>query len=236
MVAHTGTIQRIQNDPYGHRAASIETPGFRFPTPGRYTLAINPSQPDAVLGHNLFPVGIPDPLENPEIPLLGPVPPSWHPGDSLILHPPSGRGFHPPPAVRRLALAAFGTTPARLLPLLTPALQSGADIVLFSQSPLLATDLPPDVEIQPLHNLSQALTWAAFLAIDIPIEDLPGLRSALHLTPYERIPCPAQALVWTDMPCSALAGCGVCAVLKRKGKHEFTCQKGPVFDLHSLQW
>lgn len=181
-------------------------------------------------------MGISDPLEQSDIPLLGPIPPYWNPGDTLTLHPPAGRGYHIPSQVRRLALAAFGATPARLLPLVQPALGAGADIVLFTRSPHLSTALPPDVEIQPLHNLAQALPWAAFLALEIPMEELAGLRASLQLGPHDRIPCPAQALVWTPMPCAPLGSCGACAVSTRRNHYELACQAGPVFDLHALQW
>ncbi len=236
MQAHTGTIQSIQRDAYGDRAARIISQGRHDPTPGRYTLAVHPGQPAEVLGQPLYPVGLADPLHHPDNHLLGPIPPSWSPGDDLLLHPPSGRGFHLPPEVRRLALAAFGSTPARLLPLLQPALQAGADIVLFTHTPALDTNLPVDVEIQSLRNLPQALPWAAFLAIDIPLGELAGLRTAMNLSPHERLPCPAQALVWTAMPCSAIGNCGACAVPTRRNRYELACQAGPVFDLHALRW
>jgi hypothetical protein len=236
MQAHTGTIQRIQRDAYGHQTARIDFSGLPYPTPGRYTLAVHAHHSAEILGQALFPMGICDPLEQPDIPMLGPIPTSWNLGDELTLHPPAGRGFHIPPGVHHLALAAFGSTPARLLPLVQPALQSGADIVLFTPSPELSTTLPPDVEIQPIHNLSQALPWAAFLAIEIPLEKLADLRDTLQLDPHDRIPCPTQALVWTAMPCAALGRCGACAVPTRRHQYELACQTGPVFDLKTLQW
>jgi dihydroorotate dehydrogenase electron transfer subunit len=94
--------------------------------------------------------------------------------------------------------------------------------------------LPVEVEILPLDLLHEAPAWADFLAIDVPMRDLPNLRAALHLGPYAHLACPAQVLVITPVPCLGLGECGVCAVPTREG-WRLACSDGPVFDWNSLE-
>lgn len=236
MQANTAQIKIIQRDQNGNRAARVDGPRVLIPAPGRYTLTTHLGKPDASLGQPLFQVGVPVALDDSELPFLGPIPTSWQPGDKLHLRRPTGHGFQLPSNIRRLTLAAFGETPARLLPLVLPAIQTGADIAFFTSSPDHASSLPPDVEIQPLNTLGDAISWGNFLAIDIPLVSLENLRAFLRLGPHDRIPCPTQALIWTPMPCGALADCGVCAVPTRKGSYRLACKDGPVFDLDQLVW
>ena len=147
---------------------------------------------------------------------------------------PLGSGFNVPPTIRRLALAVLGDTACRLLPVVNPALKSGADIAIFSTSPL--PPLPPAIEIHSLSALAENLAWSDFLAIEIPLEKLPMLREILRLDPHESLPCQAQALIATPMPCAGIGDCGTCAVPIRQGGYELACKDGPVFDLVALDW
>jgi hypothetical protein len=236
MQIDTGIIKVIQVDGLGALAARIDCRESLIPNPGEYILAYNPEELNAALGRPLFQVGTLGIMDDPDSPFLGPIPPSWNPSARLTLRGPLGHGFSIPREVRRLALASFGGTAARLLPLIKPAIQSGADIAIFAHTTPQFGSLPSDIELQPLNALLENLSWATYLALDITVENLPNLRKALVLDPQDSIPCPAQALVWTAMPCGGLADCGACAVPNRKAGTKLACQDGPVFDLNDIAW
>jgi hypothetical protein len=161
-----------------------------------------------------------------------PVPQAWQPGTRLELRGPLGKGFGLPPTTRRLALAALDDHAARLLPLLRQGLAQGAAIALFADCPL--PDLPPAVELSPLSDLAGALTWADFLALDLSIAGQASLAGRLGLRKGERFQaCPAQALLWTSMPCGGSGECGACAVITPRAWKR-ACSDGPVFDLNDL--
>jgi NAD(P)H-flavin reductase len=142
-----------------------------------------------------------------------------------------GRGFHPPADTQRLALIALGDTNARLLPLASASKSARYSVTLFSDAPL--AKLPPDLEAYPLHELQDSLSWADFLAIDAPLEQLEPLAERFNNNPLGPAGLRGQVLVQANMPCSGLADCGVCAV-KVKKSWKFTCKDGPVFDLRDL--
>jgi hypothetical protein len=213
MQIDTGKISLIQIEPDGKRAAQIDCSPKVIPRPGGYLLAHNPNEPEAVLGCSLFPVGLPasmDGAANPGFVSLGPIPRTWHPGTTLELRGPLGRAFGLPPAVRNLALIALGESAGRLLPLIPLALEKNADIAIFSDVPL--PSLPPIIEIHALNAISEAVTWADYLAIDMPLENIPIIRDTLKLGPHDYLPCPAQILVSTPMPCAGIAECGLAVV------------------------
>ena len=107
-----------------------------------------------------------------------------------------------------------------------------ASVALFADCPL--PDLPPAVELSPLSSLPEALEWADYLALDLPLQDLPALAARLGLGRGERFQaCPAQALLHTAMPCGGMAECGACAVITPRAWKK-TCTDGPVFDLNDL--
>ena len=236
MQTESAIIQTIQSDQNGDLAARFACSASMIPSPGRYTLASHQNQRGLVLDHPLFQVSIPNALDDSQMPALGPIPESWNPGDEVRLRRPTGRGFQIPGTIRRLVLAALGDTPVRLLPLVSPAIQNGASIAFLTTDPGRATSLPPAVEIHPLLSLKDILAWANFLALDIPLENLPNLRTLLGLGPHNSVPCPAQALIWTPMPCGGAAECGVCAVPTRQGSFQLSCKDGPVFDLNHILW
>ena len=233
----TGKISLIQIGSDGNRVAQIHCDSKRMPRPGQYLKAHNPNEPEAVLGCSLFSMGLPssmDGLSNSGPISLGPIPRSWHPGTLLELNGPLGHGFSLPPAVNSLGLIALGETAGRLLPLIPLALSQNADIAIFSDAAL--PPLPPIIEIRSLHAIPDAIAWADFLAIDLPRENLPNLRENLQLSPHDFLPCPAQVLVTSAMPCAGIGECGVCAVPEQKRGYTLTCKDGPVFNLNQLRW
>jgi NAD(P)H-flavin reductase len=165
--------------------------------------------------------------------LLGPIPDHWIPGTHLELRGPLGKGFQLPASGQRIGLASLGNSPARLLPLIPGALQTGCDLVLFSKPPY--PELPSAVEIQPVAALPEILTWADLLLLILPAEALPHLRRQLNLEPHQPLPSRIQALIDIPMPCAGLGECGACAITARRGYH-LACLDGPVFDLTDLDW
>lgn len=160
-----------------------------------------------------------------------PIPLKWQPGTVLSLRGPLGRGFSLPTSALHVALIALGETSARLNPLLVAALGQSASVAVVSDLDL--SDLPSEVEIQPVSALSEVAKWADYLAFDLPREALPGLREKLGLGEQAKVPFEAQALVVTPMPCGGMAECGVCAVPVHRG-WKMACKDGPVFDLDEL--
>lgn len=234
MQMDTGKITVVHLAEDGTRSARIDCPSALIPNPGQYLLAYTADGLDTILGWPLFPVGLHQPLDESVAPRLGAIPTSWSPGAVLHLRGPLGCGFSIPQNTHHLALASLGKSASRLLPLVNPALESGADIAIFSEPPLPV--LPSALEIHPLSALADNLAWADFLAVDLPLEKLPNLREILGLEPYESLPCQAQALITTPMPCAAIGDCGACAVPLRQGRYALACKDGPVFELISLEW
>ncbi|HBX69004.1 MAG TPA: hypothetical protein DEH25_06395 [Chloroflexi bacterium] len=231
----TGIISLIEMGADGTRSAQVDCSPKLIPHPGQYLQAHCPAEPDSALGWSLFPVGLPSSITDTDHPAplsLAPIPRSWHPGTPLELRGPLGHGFTPPPALQRLGLIALGESAARLLPLIRPALADQADVVIFSAAPLPA--MPPAVEIQPLSALPEALAWADFWALDLPVEKLPSLRQMLGLEPQAYLPRPVQALLTLPLPCAGVGECGACAVPLRRKSYALACKDGPVFDLKQV--
>jgi dihydroorotate dehydrogenase electron transfer subunit len=224
-----GRIAELRLTPSGEVAAWIACPSGGVPVVGQCLLACALEDEDQQLPVALFP-GEAAPAGFLAVP---PLPSGWDPGTSLALRGPLGKGFRLPTGIRRLALAALGETAARLLPLATLALGFEAEVALYTDLSLPA--LPASIEFHPAGALPECLDWTELLAIDIPLQGLPGLRVCLGLGPQGRLPCAAQVLVRTDMPCGGLAECGACAVSARRGWC-LVCRDGPVFDLQELDW
>jgi hypothetical protein len=227
-----GKVTEIQLKP-GGRAAWIACPPKAFPAPGQYLLAWNET---AVLGTAVFRTAVFRSAGNGAasgFQAAAPVPVSWEPGSPLKLRGPLGKSFGLPAYVKRLALIALGDTAERLLPLAEPGPGQNRDIALVSDAPL--PSLPASIEIHSLKALPEVLAWADFLALDLPLEALPGLRAVLGLEPGRNLQCPAQALILTPMPCAGLAECGACATPARRG-WKLACADGPVIDLQELDW
>lgn len=232
---HLARVQEITWQPEAGSAARLVCPLPAIPAPGRYALAWDPEDAGAALAQVVFAAGLQDAFEADQLEnsfLATPAAAGWQPGMQLHLSGPLGRGFTPPPGIRRLALAALGGALERLLPLAGLALHNGAAVAAFSDSPL--PPLPPAIEVQPLSALPEAPGWADYLALDVPLQKLERLRPALGLPPeHNSLACPAQALVTAAMPCGGLGACGVCAVETRRGPR-LACSDGPVFDLAEL--
>ncbi|MFM8323103.1 MAG: hypothetical protein ACKOC5_19505 [Chloroflexota bacterium] len=231
---HAGLVSEIHWHPELGRSAWIQCAPPAIPTAGRYLLAWSPQDPDAPLAAALFPArpGFREPGEPTGFLAAAPAPAGWEPGAALQLRGPLGRGFEPPPGLRRLALAAFGPSAERLLPLIDPLLQQGGEVALFSDGPL--PSLPEAVEANPLAALPDALAWADFLALDLPLGLAPTLHDRLGLPQGARVlPCAAQALIYAPMPCGGAADCGACAIDTRRG-WKLACQDGPVFPVEEL--
>jgi hypothetical protein len=191
-------------------------------------MAWSPEEAEAPLATPLFAARI----EASGFQTASAIPGAWEPGARLQVRGPLGHGFTPPAGLRRLALTSLDEGIARLQPLMQAALDQGAAVALFADQTL--PGLPAAVEVNPLETLHEALTWADYLALDLPPQALPDLHQLLEAERWARtLPCPAQALVHTAMPCGALAGCGACAVETRDG-WKMACDDGPVFDLIDL--
>ncbi len=229
MRTYQGRVVEIQMDKAGQVAAWIACPASAIPSAGQYIVARLRSGCEAALGTHLFPSRI----TTEGFLAVASIPRTWSPGASLALTRPLGRGFNPPSSARRLALAALGDTPARLMPLAEAALTQDSAVALFTDAEL--PPLPASIEAYPLAALPEAIPWADFVALDLPIEALPTLAKRLGLADRQALPCPAQALVVTPMPCAGYACCGACAVPSPR-LWKMACQDGPVFALNELDW
>lgn len=226
MKPYAARVRALELDERGRLAAWLETEDAIDPAPGQYFLVDDST---AVCAQAVFCAA----YDGSGLLALAPLPGSWQPGTSLRLLGPAGRGFNPPVPLRRLALAVVEDSPGRLLHLARRAYQQGAEVALFAEPPLPA--LPSWLEASPLILLPDVLTWADFLALDLPVDHLPRLRQLLGLPAHSGTPCPAQALVRLSMPCGAAAECGACAVPGRRG-WQLACKDGPVFELNDLEW
>lgn len=216
----------ILREVYLDGSARIDCPPELIPAPGQYLLAHAPASDSPIADSVFFSISAPNGFI-----AAAPIPNSWTPGTSLNLRGPLGHGFSIPVAARKIALLAFDDSPARLHGLIPLALKQGAEVVLLSDSPV--NDLPEVVEVQPLKAMQEILHWADFAAIDAARENLDQLREKMGEGNQARAWCEAQVLVRTQMPCGALAECGVCAVVIRH-QWKMACKDGPVFDWKEL--
>ena len=232
MSTSTGYVAELRVNEDREISALVNCRQEAAPAAGQYLQAYAPDDTEAVLPASLFPtqhsnLGSESPRN--EFVAAPPIPPSWQPGTTLHVRGPLGAGFSMPAGIKRLGLAAIGSSTSRLLPLIDQA----AEIALFTQTTRL--NIPAEIEVNPLSALSENLAWADFLAIDCPLEQLPALRDLLGLEPDAALPARTQILLSTPMPCGGLGDCGVCA-LKAKRGYKLACVDGPVFDLGELSW
>lgn len=225
----TAKIKEMRLDTGGERAAWINCPPGAIPAAGQYVCAHSPDDETAVLGAWLFPGEI----STRGFLAIPPIPDSWNPGTQLKIWGPVGQGFKLPDRLRRLVLVGLDRTTSRLLPLIESAVGFDCSVTLFTDGSL--AQLPSSVEVYPLVLLPEALSWAEFIALDVPLNRFADLRTILGVLPGQDLPCPAQVLLFTSMPCSGLADCGVCAVSARRG-WKLVCRDGPVFALNQLEW
>lgn len=253
MQHYKGRIAEILLESYQNATARLIVPAESAPRAGQYLQAHWPDDPMEVVPTSLFPAGNQTPSPAPSspraarsgkalslekgkgedqtvtFPIAGPVPANWHPGTELLLRGPLGRGFELPKRARHVALVALDRNPGRLLPLVSGALEQGAQIALFSDSD--GGNLRLAVEQQSLKELSGGLKWADYLAADMSIEKLDELETIFS----SRIPAAlaAEILVAAPMPCGGMAKCGVCTVQTRNGPR-LACEDGPVFKLKEV--
>lgn len=212
-------------------AGVIECPPAVQPAAGQYLLGHVPEL-EEILPFPLFPAGIDLPGGSPVLHVAPALPAGWGIGLSVEVRGPYGRGFHLPERARSVALAAVGTDLHRLMPLIGQSLAQGAAVAVYTDgSP---NDLPPSVEALPVAALPDALSWADYFALDLPLERVGEWRSLFGLSPEQPCPCRGEALVRTAMPCGGRALCGVCSLRTRQG-WMYVCRDGPVFDLNDLE-
>jgi hypothetical protein len=229
-MGHTiGRVSEIRLGSGSHLEACIICPENAIPSAGQYLLAFDQDDPDAVLSIPLFAVE----KSNRGFWAAPLFPVNWGPGTKLNLIGPLGHGFDLPRNFQCLGLVALGETVSRLMPLVNQATQTHAGMTLYTD--LTLPMLPAALEVSPLASIKDSLDWPDFMALDVPMDCLPHLRVTLGLSDRALVPCPAQVLVTTPMPCGGMAQCGACALPVWRG-WKLVCEDGPVFDLNLLKW
>ena len=155
---------------------------------------------------------------------------TWRNGDTLVTYGPLGKGFTPSASAKKWLLASFHSSPDKVLALIQPGLEGGAALALFANR--LPTNLPPQVEW--VESLEEALAWADYLALDLPLNMLSSLGDRLGLSPGDRFPYTAQVLINQALPCG-IGTCHACAIKSRQG-WALACKEGPVFELNQLEF
>ena len=130
-------VVEIEIDTCGQISARINCPATAVPKAGQYCLAWSPADSSSSLPMAIF---LAQHIEQGFLTAPG-MPAAWQPGNLLRLRGPFGNGFHLPHGIQRMALAAFGDSPARLLPLIPQALEQNIAVTLFSQ---VSPTTPPD--------------------------------------------------------------------------------------------
>jgi dihydroorotate dehydrogenase electron transfer subunit len=155
--------------------------------------------------------------------------PAWNIGAEVHLRGPFGLGFRLPPSVTRVALVPFGRGRALgLLPLARELLAQHKEVTLVSETP--PANLPPSIEVLPPEQIDEAKAWADALALACAVDEIAELKLWLG---ERKIRQAAQVLIQSEMPCTGLANCGICAV-KTKTGWKLACKEGPVFELEEL--
>jgi hypothetical protein len=217
-------IEGITFSPSGMEVARIRHGDDLTLQPGQVILSYKPgsSQP---LRKALYPIHI---YQEGFI-ADSPPEPDWRIGDMLLSYGPLGDGFSPPASAKKWLLTSFDAHPEKLLALIQPGLDHGAAIALCSEE--LPANLAPQVEW--ISDLSEALSWADYLALDLPLEMLPSLGTKLGVTSGNPLQFPAQVLISQVLPCG-MGTCYACAI-KKQGGMVLACTQGPVFDINQLE-
>lgn len=228
MQTYLARISEICLDVNQEPCVWVECEPKAIPPAGRYMMAWSPDDADASLSVPIFA----SEYSQQGFLTASPVPAHWQPGMSLSLTGPCGHGFDVPAGVNRLAIAIFGHTAARLLPVILSKTGRERSIALFANCKL--PTMPAEVEINPLDTLPVILNWADFLVCDVPLEFLDKFLAKMKLPePENKLAIPGQVLVSTEMPCGGVAECGACSILVARS-YQFVCKDGPVFDLQEL--
>ena len=227
---YKGRVAELLLEPYQNATARLAIPPQATPRPGQYVQAWSPNDELEAIPRSLFAAGPAERRSAAEVslPILAALPTGWQPGTQLNLRGPLGRGFDLPRGAHRVALAALGSSPGRLLPLVPAAIKQGAEVVVCCETPV--RELPLAVELRGLDGLAEALRWADFVVLDVPLESLERLNGKLSRIPRT---VSGQVLVLTPMPCGGLAKCGVCSLATESGAR-LACEDGPVFELGQL--
>jgi len=210
----------------GLTGGQILCPPELIPAPGQYLMAHDPAS-GSPLPVPIFKAGS---LRH-GFTIAPPIPDTWKPDTKISIRGPLGHGYDLPVSSRQVALVAVDGNPYRLLPLVDLALRQHAAVTLLSDT--VPTDLPVEVEVQPLTMLPEATRWSDYLAMDVMRESLPELREMFDINEQVLTVKDAQVLVLTPIPCGKMAECGVCAVNLNKG-WKMACKDGPVFRLRDL--
>jgi hypothetical protein len=155
-----------------------------------------------------------------------------------VFRGPLGQGYSLPVMLKRLALIGFDDHPGRLMALVNIARNLNVDIVMagdFISDPVIARDIPANVELTKLENLDDLFSWADFIAVDVPSYRIQELNEILQSTSVKSPRGDMQVLIYTSMPCAAIAECGICAIKTVKG-YKLACQDGPVFNLNDINF
>jgi hypothetical protein len=149
------------------------------------------------------------------------------PGDELDVLGPCGQGFHLPPRVGHLLLAA--AAPLRLLALLDWALERGWAVAMWLPPGAPQPDLPEPVEVQRGELAAELLDWADVVALDLP--EPARWAAEIRAARPGRAEGFVQALVDVPMPCGTGA-CQACWIDADGGRgRKLACVDGPV-----IQW
>jgi hypothetical protein len=225
------TGQAKINQIFLDNSAEIDCSPDLIPAAGQYILAHKPAS-DSPLAVPLFPASTSPSTGSGQRPsgfrCAPPIPADWKPSDILNIRGVLGHGFSIPISAKKIALIACEESFSRLQALIPIALKQNAEIVLLSDNKEI--DLPEIIEIQPMQSLTEILTWADYVAIDIARQNLNQLKEKLGKQNQAQNKYEAQILIHTAMPCGSVAECGVCA-LSLSHAWKMICKDGPVFNL-----
>jgi hypothetical protein len=233
MKIQTAVVHRVSQR-FGLPAITIKTEQPFVFVPGQYLAASSKSENDGQIPHSLF---IESSTEN-EISIGSPAPPNWNPGHEIVFRGPLGHGFSLPVMLKRLALIGLDDHPGRLMALLNIARNLNVDIAMagdFISDPAIARDIPAHVELTNQGHMDDLFSWADFIALDVPSFRIQELNDILQSTSSKAPWGDVQVLIFTSMPCGAIAECGICAVKTIKG-YKLACQDGPVFNLKDINF
>ncbi|MDH5606409.1 MAG: hypothetical protein OEY93_05935 [Anaerolineae bacterium] len=235
MQSFSGKLTAVKISPSGQNQAVISAPRDILPGPGQYLQVHLWGDHTEALGYQVFLGDVHHQfLEGDvvEFTTAGEFPDGWEIGSQLALQGHFGRGFSGPGNARRVGLAVLGPTFDRLNPLSQLALQSGADISVFGD--IKINHLSPQIEVRPLNELPDSMSWMDYLAVDIPsgkLEEIPRLLSDSPSFPAVHT---AEILVDITMPCSGIADCRVCEISAGNQKPVLVCKQGPVINWGDL--
>ena len=227
----SATLAEIWQTPAGH-AGKVYTPELKQADPGQYFQAWREGE-QSLLPGIVFPTSL---ASNGSID-LDQIPPSWYPGDRLVLWGPLGHGFSLPSGVNLVFIVSSKPDISRLKPVAELAIAKGLSVSLFVEKfepGYWHNGLPAAIEIQALSDLSGGVSQPGFFAAEVDASNHPSVSELVsRQIPKILHQCQGQVLVRTAMPCIGIAECGVCAIKTKKG-WRYACKDGPVFSFEDL--